>query len=78
MNLNTAWDPVSMGCCCLFRDPLETDIDVCFLMIVQLTLVILLSWLFAISAFCPQGDVITTCDIGSRRKPSSDLLSRGV
>lgn len=58
--MNTEMDPVSMGCCRLFHDLLETDIDVCFLMIVQLTLVILLSWLFAISAFCPHGDVIVT------------------
>lgn len=32
--------------------------DVCFLMIVQLTVIILLSWMLAISAFCPHGDVI--------------------
>lgn len=61
MNLNnTDMDPVSMGCCCLFHDLLEMDIDVCFLMIVQLTMVILLNWLFAISVFCPHEDVIVT------------------
>lgn len=49
-----------MGRCCLFHDLLETDVDVCFLTIVQPALVILLSCLFAISAFCPPGDVIVT------------------
>lgn len=78
MNFSTDMDPVSMGCCRLFPDLLETDTDVCFVMIVKLTLVILLSWLFTISAFCPNGDVIETQNIRSHRKPSSYQLSQGV
>ena len=70
--------PDFMGRFCLFRDLLETDMDVCFLTIVRPTLVILLSCLFAIIAFCPRWDVILTRNIGSHRKPSSDLLSQGV
>lgn len=79
MNFNNRdMGPVSMGCCRLLLDLLETDSGVCFLTIVRLTVVILLSWLFAISASCPHGDVIVTWNIGSHRKPSAAPLSQGV
>ncbi len=79
MNLNNiAIGPFSVRCCHPFPGLLETDTDICFHMNVQLTVVILLSWLFAISAFCAQGDVIVTWNMGSHRKPSSDPLSQGV
>lgn len=52
---NTNMVPVSMGCCHLFHDLLETDTDVCFFMIVHITVVILLSWLFGISVSLPIG-----------------------